>query len=535
MSISPSLSYVQQRPLLLACSAAMHLLALALPLALLQIYDRILPAQAYGTAIFLVVGVAIAIILEAMLRYGRQVLFAWLGAAYEVQATEQALGRLYAADVQIVEQRGAARIIDSFRAIAQVRDFWSGQAGTALYEQPFVFLYIGLIGYVGGWLALIPLALFGLAIILAVVLNPRIAGLAEQVAEEEQERNDQSWSLFSALPYLKGNGAENLLASFWQRQNARYMASSAELETRLGWVRENATSFGQLATVLIVAFGAVEVMNGQLTTGALAACTMLAGRSIGPAMASLGYWAQLQRIRTAQNKVNELLELPSGRDDSLSQGQSRQVERGVLWLDAPGLLDEPTLIRPGEIVHLDTHDPAITSRLLSAIAGMTQDDAIKVEVDGVSLSQYEMADYRAAVMLVARQRALIPGSILNNLTLYDPRYNGAVDPLCEQLGLNHYVSRLRSGILTEVGLGTAEHLDEGVYQRVAIIRALLRAPRILLLDHAASGIDLDGQKRLAALLKGLQGKTTVLIATYKTPLIDACNRSLTVGKREASV
>lgn len=540
MPLSPALSHSQQRPLLLACSTAMHLLALALPLALLQIYDRILPAQAFGTALFLVLGVGIAIVLEAILRYGRQVLFVSLGAAYEAQTTQQALLRLYAADVEVVEARGTASIIDAFRAIAQVRDFWSGQAGAALYELPFVLLYIALIGYVGGWLALIPLSLFGLAIVLALVLNPAIARLSEQVNEQEAQRNEQSWSLFSALSYLKGNGAENLLASLWQRHNAHYMATSAELETRLGWVRENATTFGQLATVLIVAFGAIGVMHGELTTGALAACTMLAGRSIGPAMASLGYWAQLQRISAAQRKVDELLNLPSGRQTTSTPGTRNQVEQGELLVNAPGLLAEPLRVRPGEVVHLATRDPAMTSRLMSAIAGMTQAADIQVEVDGLPVSAYEAGDYRAGVTLVTRHLALIPGSILNNLTLYDPRYNADVEPLCEQLGLDRYVARLRSGILTEVGAGTAEHLDEGVYQRIAIIRALLRSPRILLLDHAASGIDLDGQKRLAALLASLQGKVTVLVATYKEPLIAACSRSiqvdnLPVDARETSV
>ena len=137
-------------------------------------------------------------------------------------------------------------------------------------------------------------------------------------------------------------------------------------------------------------------------------------------------------------------------------------------------------------------------------------------------------------MLVTRQLALVPGSILNNLTLYDPRYNASVAEYSSALGLQSHIDKLRNGILTEVGPGTAEHLDEGIYQRIAIIRALLRQPRILLLDHAASGIDIDGIKRLAELLKSLQGKTTVLIATYKEPLIAACNRSILINSQEAN-
>ena len=125
---------------ILTISLAMHILGLALPLALLQIYDRILPAQAYGTASFLVAGVGVAIMLEAVLRYGRQALFANLGARYEAQATLAALERLQHADIRAVEKLGSAAISDALRAISLVRDFWSGQAGAALYELPFMAL-----------------------------------------------------------------------------------------------------------------------------------------------------------------------------------------------------------------------------------------------------------------------------------------------------------------------------------------------------------------------------------------------------------
>lgn len=283
---------IEHSPLLFMASLAMHLLALALPLALLQIYDRILPAQAYGTALFLVLGVGVAILLEAVLRYGRQVLFAGVGARYEAQLTARAIERFYQADVQAVEVRGSAVWLEAFRAIGQLRDFWSGQAGVALYELPFILIYLALIAYVGGlWLALIPAGLFILAVLLAWYLNEPLARVAKGCSDKEVVRNDQAWSLFSALNYLKGSGSEGVAAAAWQRRNADVMAMQSELETRLGWVRENALSFGQLATVLVVSLGAVSVIRGELTTGALAACTMLAGRSIGPAMATLGYWA----------------------------------------------------------------------------------------------------------------------------------------------------------------------------------------------------------------------------------------------------
>jgi ABC-type bacteriocin/lantibiotic exporter with double-glycine peptidase domain len=520
----------------LTVSLVMHFLALALPLALLQIYDRILPAQAYGTAVFLVIGVGIAIILEAILRYGRMAMFARLGARYEADATMRAFDRLLKVDLAEVEKRGTAAVVDDLRAISQVRDFWSGQAGAALYEAPFVIVYLALIAYVGGWLVVIPMLLFVAAIAVAMLWTRGIEQAALAVEQEGRQRRDFLWTAFAALEDIKSAGAEGPVGAYYRHSNDRYLARSAELETRLGWIRENATAFGQLATVLIVAFGAVSVVAGDLTTGALAACTMLAGRSIGPAMASLGYWSQLARIGEAQDRVDDLLGMPLNpglADDSARSAEAPRVTRGEISIEAPGLLDGKVGIQPGEVVHLATVDTPKASKLLSVISGMTHDPSITVRVDGRAVGDYGRDGYREAVVLVTRQLALVPGSILDNLTLFDPRYNAGARDYCEKLGLQPYLDRLRHGILTEVGPGTAEHLDEGLAQRIALIRALLRKPKILLLDHAASGIDLDGVKRLAELLRSLQGGTTVLVSTYKEALIEATTRQLVVGGKGA--
>ena len=508
-------------------SLVSHLLGLALPLAMLQIYDRILPSQSFGTATFLVGGVAVAIILDAILRYGRQALFANIGAGYEARATVTALNRLQHADIEATEARGTAAISGALRAIGQVRDFWSGQAGVALYEAPFVVIYIALIGYIGGWLAVIPICLFIVSLGFAALWNKRILQATKDVEQLSNQRRDFTWSMFSALDYLKAIGSEASLGAMWRRINARFMSRSAELEVRMSWIRENATAIGQLSTALIVAFGAVQVLNGQMTTGMLAACTMLAGRSIGPAMASLGHWSQLSRIREAEARVNDLLDLPL--NTALAPSASHagpRIEQGRIQIKAPSLLGQPLDIRAGEIVHLNAPDAPTTSRLLSAVAGLSNDAGIDVIVDGHAQSEFSSAEYREAVMLVTGSLALVPGTILNNLTLYDPRYNANVHDFAEALGLQAYIDKLRNGILTEVGPGTAEHLDEGIYQRIAIIRALVRKPRILLLDHAASGIDLDGIKRLVDVLNGLRGETTVLLASYDETLADVCDRSV---------
>ena len=521
---------------LLFVTAVIHVLALALPLALLQIYDRILPSQSYGTALVLVLGVGLAILLEGLVRYGRMSLFARFAARYEVQTYLRALDGLLQADVERVERRGAPAITDALRSIGQVRDFWSGQAGVALYEAPFALLYLALIAYIGGWLVLVPLCLFLFSLLLVVHWSRSIVQVAEQVEESDWQRRALSWSSLAGLGDIKSAGAEGRITAIYRRLNAQFMQRSARLETLLAWVRENSQSISQLATVLVVAWGAVEVVQGRLTTGALSACTLLVGRAIGPVMASLGYWVQLARTGSAQAKVDGLLSLKNdGRFAEAGQAVGAQVQQGELSLVAPAWFSEPVTICPGEVVHVHSECATDASHLLALIAGLTQDEQVQVTLDGQPVSQFKRADYGQALSLITRHSALLPGSILNNLTLFDPRRNSEVSHYCELLGLQPYLDKLRHGLLTEVGGASAEHLDEGIYQRISLIRGLIRKPRILLLDHAASGLDLDGIKRLAEVLKSLQGQTTVLLVSHKQALIDVCTRELRMGRGSMSV
>jgi ATP-binding cassette, subfamily C, bacterial LapB len=188
-----------RRPELVAISLVIHLLALALPLSLLQIYDRILPSQSFGTAVFLVIGVGIAILLEAMLRYGRTALFAHIAAKYESEATTKIFDHLLKADINAVEKLGTASVIDGVRSVAQVRDIWSGSAAAAFYEVPFVFVYIGLIAYIGGWLAIIPLLLFLMALGMTLLVKGATERALLNVEAADSKRRNLMWAAFAGL------------------------------------------------------------------------------------------------------------------------------------------------------------------------------------------------------------------------------------------------------------------------------------------------------------------------------------------------
>lgn len=527
MDIQTAPKRMALRPDVFAVSLVMHILALALPLSLLQVYDRILPNQAWGTTTILALGVGLAIVLEAVLRYGRGALFARIGERYEAEQTLFVFDRLLKADIAEVEKRGSVSVIDSVRAIATVRDHWSGSAAISLYELPFSAVYIALIAYIGGWLALIPTALFFLMLTISLLALPATKRAVRLVDHTDRKRRNFLWSLFAGLAEIKSRGGEPSLTRCYGELNEDFMVASAKLEQHTAWVRENAGLVSQLATVLVVIFGATQVINGQLTTGALAACTLLAGRSISPVIAGLTYLSRTAQIKDAEQKLQDLTSIPSAAEQANTEVKPQaSIGSGAIDISADTSFDKSAHIKAGETVQLCCPDITQTSTLLAAIAGLTHNDRIHVQIDGVNPLALPVDRLREDVCLVPRQPAMIPGSILNNLTLYDPRFNQNAREYAAKLGLLSMTDHLQHGLLTDIGALMAENLDEGMYQRVALIRALVRQPKVLLLDHADRGLDIDGCKRLAQVIQELRGKTTILVSTGRDEIIACCERTL---------
>jgi ATP-binding cassette, subfamily C, bacterial LapB len=174
----------------IAASSAISVLSLAVPLAIFQTYDCILPNQAYRTTVVLALGVLIAVILEAVLRYSRAVLFAYVGSAIEAQGTVGLLNHVMHADGRALHRLPMPVLTNAFRAVWEIRDFWSGNAAAALHELPFAAIYVVLIGYIAGWLALIPLSLTIVAALVALAVFRSTASAMEQAKTAQLEQRN---------------------------------------------------------------------------------------------------------------------------------------------------------------------------------------------------------------------------------------------------------------------------------------------------------------------------------------------------------
>lgn len=517
----------------LVASLGINLLSLALPIVILQIYDRILPNQAIDTFVILLWGLVGVVLVEAALRVGRSSIMGWVGARFEHLAAVSAVDRILTADINAYEREAAGGYLDRLQSLDGLREFYSGQGAIALVDLPFVTIFLALIWFIAGWLVVIPL-------LLLVVFGLISWRLGDQLREALHRRNamdDRRYNFmieaFNGIHTIKSMAMEPLML----RRYERLAASSADSIVELG--KLNATSqslaaaFNQIAMVAVVAIGAVYVIDNQMTIGALAASTLLTGRALQPVLRAMGMWTQYQGISLARDRMRGIFALP--RELKVAERQARPTLSGRIKLDDVGFRfgeDQDWLfqnlsldIRAGETIGLRGENGVGKSTLVHILLGMVPAEAGRVLFDDIDVREIDPVTLRSQIAYMPQQGSLFQGSLIDNLTMF--RDGEAIEQaieIADMLGLREVIERLPRGLNTRVGDSAVESLPDGVRQRIVMARALVGDPPILLFDDASAALDYQSDQQLRAVLERLRGTRTMVLISHRPSLINICDR-----------
>jgi ABC-type protease/lipase transport system fused ATPase/permease subunit len=523
-----------ERRSLLLLSLTSNVLALALPLALLQVYDRIVPNQSQGTAVVLFGAVLVALLADGFLRYVRFRALARIGARFEFASLQRLVDRVFAARLADLRDLGSGRLRAAVGALAQSRELYTGQGLLPFFDAPFGAVFLFFVWYIGGMLVLVPLALLVLLGGAALWSGARHRPAVAAVATAEQARSSLLTEAFAGLESLKMLGLGGPLF----RRFADVEADRAEAGQRsehLGGLFNDLSQIGsQAATLAIALFGSPIVLNGDMTTGGLAACSLLGGRGIGSLLGLIGALSRREVARAADEQVGAILKLAPRSDAATDATQAGTGPLGLalrgLAVRRPGaaLAGIDAKIPPGSIVAVALEGRADAELLLQCATGLELPDAGEVApVPGKDASREGPLAAHAA--FVPARPVLFAGTILDNLSLFDERLRPRARELAAAIGLTEITDRLPRGLLTEVGYESLPALAAGAVKRVAIVRALVREPGLLALQSPARWLDADGVERLRALLEARRGTMTVLLATGDQKLIDLADAALRGG------
>lgn len=516
---------------LLVSSALINMVSLAMPLALLQIYDRIIPNTAESTLAFLIVGVFTALIFEVLLRMGRDYLNGWKGAQMEHGLSCSAVQHLLTAELSSFERDAAGVHLHRLHALTALREFYAGQAVVVLCDLPFSILFLAAVGYLGGPLVLVPVTVIVLFLVSALFVGKKLrTSLADRMNSDDRRLNFII-EVLHGIHTVKSMAVENLMLRRYERLQETAAANQQDVALHSATALSIGALFSQVTLFAVVGLGAIIVMDGGLTVGGLAACSMLSNRSMQPLQRAVGIWTRFQRVRLARDRLAQVFALSQEATTDLTSPP--MLDGGIEFRNVsfryPGKEDDVIAgasfsIAPGETVAVLGSDNGSRTTLLHLIMGLLRPRDGTVLIDGQDLAGLEPGAVRSRIAYLPQSVTLFDGTIEDNITMFRPALRDRVRSVAERVGLDDPVAHMPLGYGTHVGYGADDQLPRGIKQQIGLARALICEPKVILFDEANMGLDRRHDEQLRAILEEIKGDVTLVLITHRPSFINLSDR-----------
>ena len=516
---------------LAVASLFLNVLGLAMPMSLLQVYDRILPNKSIGTMVFLLSAVLGALAVESVITFCRSAITGWVGARFEHKAGCAALDRLVMTGIDQFEKEGSGVHLERMNSLGTVREFYAGQALLTLLDLPFALLYLTLVGMMGGWLVVVPVVLliaFGLS---AMRVGTSLRDAIQKRMTADDRRFNFIIEVLGGIHSVKSMSMEAQMV----RRYERLQESCAEGYYTVALKSSNALGvssfFSQLTMISVAALGSIFVIQGDMTTGGLAACSLLAGRAMAPLQKALGVWTRFQSFLLARDRLEKIFTLP--REAPIGLPKIPPV-KGRLELEQvsfrygeklPFVIENASIrIEEGECIAISGGNGSGKTTLLALMQGAMRPTQGRLLVDGEDVTNFEPQSIRDQIAYLPQSGVLFQGTILQNITMFRPEFDDVAVETAGLLGLDEVVSTMAQGFDTPVGDGAYDSLPRGIKQRIAIARALVNNPRIVLFDEANTAVDAAGDNFLRVWLERAKGKRSLVLVTPRPSLVKLADR-----------
>ena len=515
-----------------------NILALATIIFSMQVYDRVVPSQSIPTLWVLAGGVFIAAIFEFVLRVSRVYLSDIIGKRADLRVSDRVFG--HALRIKNSERsKSTGTFISQIRELEGVRDLVTSTTMGAIADLPFFFLFLVIFAIIGGNLFWVMLIVVPLMILPGIFVQKKLAQLAQEGMRESSIRNAILVEAVQGIEDIKLLRAESRFQNQWNHMNEVSADISIQQRKIVGVLTAWTQKIQGLTYAAVILVGCFAVMDGEMTTGALVACSILSSRMLAPISQITGILGRLQQAKVAKKSLDELMQKPVDQADQ-AHLVHKEVLNGEYELKnvmfqyteedpRPSLAIRQLKIKAGEKIAILGRNGAGKSTLLQILSAMQFPTNGSVHLDGLDISLIDHADVRRDMGLLNQNAHLFYGTIRENLTLGAPlardedilkalKVTGALSFVQEKKeGLDHLV--------LEGGVG----FSGGQRQALLLARLLIRQPNILLLDEPTAAIDDVAEKQLIDHLKGWLSHRTLVVATHRRAVLELVDRIIVMN------
>jgi ATP-binding cassette subfamily C protein LapB len=520
----------------LLAALLINIFAMAMPLFTMNVYDRVVPNNAIETLWVLVTGISLVIIFNTILSTARAHVVDSASKRVDVRLSALIMER-------VLDLRMEARPVSvgsfaaNLRSFESIRDFIASASITTLVDLPFIILFLLVLSWISPWMVLPPIVAIVLILLVSLAAQARMETLTMSSYQASSQRNATLIESLTGFEAVKTLNAQGTMQRNWER-STEYIA---QISSKLKLISSSTVGFvgalQQLVSVSVVIIGVYLAHDSDISMGGIIAASMISGRCLVPLGQVAGLLMQWQNARTSLGSIDSYMQLPVERPASAEflhrpvfQGslEFRDVTFAYPGAAQPVLKNVSFKLAAGEKIGIIGRIGSGKTTLEKLILGLYQPTEGTVLLDGIDVRQIDPADLRRAIGYVPQDPTLFYGSLKYNLAMGAPYADDAsILAAADVAGVSEFANVHPDGFDMLIG-ERGESLSGGQRQSVAVARALINDPPLLLLDEPSSNMDHQSESRLRGQLATASANKTVVLVTHRTALLELVSRLIVI-------
>ncbi|NOQ78197.1 MAG: ATP-binding cassette domain-containing protein [Gammaproteobacteria bacterium] len=521
---------------LLAMTAIVNIVALLIPLFVMVVYDKVIGSKSIETLPYLLAGVSILIVADLALRLLKSRLLGALAGRIDYLIGVETFRQLLFLPPLFTERSSVASQLSRLKQFDSIRDFFTGSSAAIILELPFVILFIAVIAAIAGWIALIPVIMAAIYALIAFFWIPYLNAKLLRSGQAKTAKQNILMQTLSGRKEIKSIGGESVWWERFREISGEAVYSNYKYFVANGILASFSQSLMTLSGITVVGFGALSVIEGSMTMGALIATMALIWRVLSPIQSIFLAFPKFQQAFKSIKQIDQLMRLGTEKHGQHSGLLLRDFQGGIS-IDKvsfrygpnsdPAILGATFKIEPGEMVAIVGNTGSGKSTLIKLIAGMYKPQAGSIMFDKMDIRQLNSMELRRSIAYIPQESKLFHGTIAQNLRLNNAlASDDDLTHAAEQAGVLEQILALPDGFDTRIGDNFTERLPPGFLRSISMARAFISPATIFLLDEPGASLDDNADQNFMNQIKLIKGKRSIVMVSHRPSHIRLADKAI---------
>ena len=519
----------------LLASAMVNFLSVASSIFIMVVYDRVIPNAAYSSLFALTFGMAIVVVFDFILKNLRSWYIDLAGQDLDLGVGEEIYYRLLQSPIGSIDN-SVGSLANTFKEFDALKQFFASATIALLVDLPFVLLFVLVIYLIAGPLAIIPFSVIPIILIIGIAVQPFIEKHSKAVSEMNQSKYSLLVESLGGLDAIQTNNSSSLFIDRY-RNSVKDGSSSSRKSKVLSQLATNSASSAQLISLVgIIFYGTYLIDSGEVSMGAMVAAVLLSSRALSPLAQVANLFGRLNHAKTAYKKIDLLMNAISDRSNNnegikvqaLGNLEIKNLSFFYLNSSIPSINQLTIQIKEGEKIAIMGKNGSGKTTLIKLISGIYAPSQGSLNFNHLNINEIDQDTFREKLAVVLQDFQLFSGSIKENIVMGRSWIDDkAIQNAIELSGLNSFLNTIPGGLeytLSDKG----KSLSRGQMQSIALARAIVGNPEVLLLDEPTASLDINSEKDLLENLNLGQFKT-IIVVTHRMSMLDLVDRIIVLA------